>query len=332
MGSLLRFPRPRSFLHFVSLRTAAEFITLTLAINKITGLYGVLALFTGYTLDALQFSHYIYSLLVLGLAAYLSSSIRTRDNVLQNVALAWLYVLDTLINGIYTALFGMGWFTILAEHLNDDVKSHRPGKGMMEDTAGFTGPVVNASSVDVIAEPASGSLVGQDATAYAIPGSLGAAIFQSGSIASIAILVFLVLIRVYMSIVMLSFARNSVRASIATASASTAGDFSYSDSTSGSNPSDPTMAASPFEQTPGWRGNLGRAMLRLPTERYWLGRDEAEDAWVRATSGRFSEGRRALKISVPVNQGSGVGERERRARSGTGPPVPAAGLTGKIPQ
>ncbi|KAG9630115.1 hypothetical protein KCV04_g10391, partial [Aureobasidium melanogenum] len=48
---------------------------------------------------------------------------------------------------------------------------------------------------------------------------------------------------------------------------------------------------------------------------YWLGKDD-EDEWVRGTGERFTNKKR-LNIRVPE---PGVGERERRARSGTGPP------------
>lgn len=66
---------------------------------------------------------------------------------------------------------------------------------------------------------------------------------------------------------------------------------------------------------------------RFPTKRFWLGRVESEEEWVKATSGQFESGRgTGLKPKVPEN---GVGERARRARSGTGPPVPPGNLTGK---
>ncbi|KAI7296581.1 hypothetical protein KC315_g18718, partial [Hortaea werneckii] len=106
MAPVLRFPRPGSFLHLISLRTATEFITFSLAINKVTGFYGILALFTGYHLNPLQLSHYIYSILVLGLICYLSPAIRQRDadGALKVVALAWLYVLDTILNSLYTTM------------------------------------------------------------------------------------------------------------------------------------------------------------------------------------------------------------------------------------
>lgn len=334
MARILAFPKPRvrdrhtppsrpqltahqSFLHLISLRTATEFITFTLAINKVTGFYGILALFTGYHLNPLQLSHYIYSLLVLGLVCYLSPAIRQRDGdgALKVVGLAWVYLLDTIINSVYTTLFGLGWFILLAQHLNEPSpvgSGQAPGGGTMNDTAGFTDPEHSVSEVEVVATPAPGAMSGQDAVAYASGGSdaLGGVLFQQGSLASVTVIAFFWLVRVYLCIIVLSFARSTLRQYIANSSAA-----SYSAS------EDPTMAENPFrpgrEEGAGWKGQLGRLMLRFPTQRYWLGRDETEE-WVRATSGRFESGRTGLRVKIPGE--NGVGERERRARSGTGPP------------
>ena len=171
MVLLLRFPRPQvslsstqpsrerqwriltapqSFLHLISLRTATELITLTLLVNKVTGLYGILAIFTGYDLNPLQLSHYIYSLVILVLVGWLGPSIKKPEEPLKNVALAWIYVLDTVVNSAYTALFGAGWFIVLAQNLDSspigpgDVEN-TPGAGTIDDTAGFTSPEFNAT-------------------------------------------------------------------------------------------------------------------------------------------------------------------------------------------
>ncbi|KAF2772751.1 DUF1753-domain-containing protein [Teratosphaeria nubilosa] len=322
MAPALRFPRPRTLLHLVPLRTAAEFIVFTLAINKLTGLYGILALLTGYHLNPLQLSHYLYSLLVLGLVCWLSPAIRVRGDgagVLKVVGLAWLYIADTIINSIYTTLFGLGWFIILAQHLNDTVgdgKLKVPGGDTMKDTAGFTDPEhPGVSHVEVVATPAAGALSGQQAVAYASTTSqLSSTLFAEGSLASLIVLSLLWLVRIYFCLVILSFARSTVRSYIAQNSSST-----YAQT------EDATMAEHPFregrDEGAGWMGKLGRAMLMFPTKRYWLGKDESEDEWVRQRmETRFASGRRDLRIKT----GKGAGERERRARSGTGPSPPIA--------
>lgn len=285
-----------------------------MALNKITGLYGFLALFTGYHLNPLQLSHYIYSLVVLALVAWLHPAIRQREEVFKNIALAWIYVLDTLINSAYTGLFGAGWFVLLAQHLNEPVPivggeaGDAPGKSTMDDTAGFTNPEINASKVDVVATPATGVKVGQEAVAIPAHGALSSAVFQSGSLASITVIGILWMIRVYFCLVVMSYARGVLRQYVANTS-----------NTSYTQPEDTNLAENPFgghrEEGSGWRGKLGRFMTRFPTKGYWLGRDENEAEWVRATSGRFSTAKE-LRIRTP----QGVEERERRARSGTDPP------------
>ncbi|KAK5165288.1 uncharacterized protein LTR77_009386 [Saxophila tyrrhenica] len=324
MSPILRFPKPQSFLHIVSLRTITELVTLILLFNKVSGLYGILALFTGYELNPLQLSHYIYSLFVLGAVTWLYPSIRKPEEPLKNVALAWIYVLDTVINSAYTALFGAGWFLVLARELNQPVSFEGdvgsvPGSGTIDDTAGFTNPQHNVTKVEISAEPAPGMLSGQKAIAYGSQyGSLGSAVFQSGSMASLTVLGLLWIVRTYFCILVMSYARSMLRKYVA----STSTEYSHAE--------DPALAENPFrierEEGAGWRGKLGRFMLKFPTKRYWLGKDESEDEWVRATSGKFESGRgTGLRIKVPEH---GVGERERRARSGTGPPLPVA-LKGK---
>ncbi|KAF2717608.1 DUF1753-domain-containing protein [Polychaeton citri CBS 116435] len=314
--TIVRILRPRSIFSFISLRSAAEWITMTLLVNKVTGLYGILALFTGYSLNPLQLSLYVYSLIVLGIAAYLTPAIRRNDKPLRVLTLAWLYVLDTIINSVYTGLFSASYFLILAQHLQGNEHAPQaggnavsgPGAGTMNDTAGFTDPEhPDVSEVEVVAKPATGSIAGQEAVAYgSTHGSLGSAVFQSGSVASITVLSTLWLVRVYMCLIMLSYARTAVRGYIA----KTSDTYAQSD--------EPGLAENPFrvgrEEGQGWRGNLGRALLSFPTKRYWLGRDEAEEEWIRNTQGRFGN---RLRIKVPE---AGVGERERRARRGTGPP------------
>jgi hypothetical protein len=59
--------------------------------------------------------------------------------------------------------------------------------------------------------------------------------------------------------------------------------------------------------------------------RYWLGADEGEE-WMRNMGGKFNN-RKSHGIGL---EAQGVNERERRRRSGTGPPAPPREL--RIPQ
>ena len=268
---------------------------------------------------------------MLGVAAWLAPSIRKLEDPLRILALAWIYLLDSVINGAYTTLFGIGWFIVLSQNLNKPISiggdaSKVPGAGTIADTAGFTDPEHEVTHVDVVAHPAPGFFDGQEAVAYGSQyGSLGAVVFHTGSMASITVIGLLCIIRFYFCIIIMSYARSILRSYIASISNSTSAAVYYQSG-------DPSLAENPFrtgrEEGAGWKGQLGRLMLIFPTKRYWLGRDEIQDEWAHATSSRFESGKgTGLRIKMPDN---GVGERERRARSGTDPPPFGAGK-GKAP-
>ncbi|RCI08848.1 hypothetical protein L249_4917 [Ophiocordyceps polyrhachis-furcata BCC 54312] len=103
---LLRIPRPQSLFGVISLQTGTELIALAQVFNKVTGVYGLLAILTGYNLSVLQLSTYLYSIVVLGVVVYLVPHIR-RQSPFECLALAWVYLVDTVINGVYTVAFGL---------------------------------------------------------------------------------------------------------------------------------------------------------------------------------------------------------------------------------
>ncbi|KAK1751985.1 Inositolphosphorylceramide synthase subunit Kei1-domain-containing protein [Echria macrotheca] len=107
--SWLRLPRPKTFLGLMSLQTGAELISLALVFNKATGVYGFLTLLTGYAPSALQVTSYTISILVIVALAYLIPHIR-QQSPFQNLALAWLYVIDTISNIAYTTAFATIWY------------------------------------------------------------------------------------------------------------------------------------------------------------------------------------------------------------------------------
>ena len=258
---------------------------------------------------------YIYSIVALALACYLGPHIR-KQSPLQCLALAYFYAIDTIINAAYTAAFSVAWFLVVAAHDSEnDNAAKGPGGDMIDDASGFTSPEHNVSRVEVVASPVSGLGAGQEAVAVgasglsSAPAGLGNAIFQSGSIASLTIICLLWAVRVYFLFIVMAYARQVLRQHIVMTSASGAGYPSGGSS---------DLAENPFsedkEAGQGWRGKLGRAMLKVGS-RYWLGSEEEEfqqQAWVRNMGGKFR------KSIEPV----GVGERERRRRSGTGPPAP----------
>jgi len=308
----------------MSLRTGAELITYLQIINKASGFFGLLALFTGARIDGWQLSMYIYSALALVATVVLSRHIRLQSHF-EALLLAHLYALDSVINALYTAFFGLAWFLTLTHHPASPSAALSPG---LTENAGFTSPAHNVSRVDVVAEPVSGSLrPGQNAIAVGQPGQpagagLGNAVFESGSIMSISLISAFWALRVYFVFVMLAFARQCLRHHIAATAASSAWYTSPTLSTSAAD-----LAENPFatgkNDGHGWRGHLGRLMLS-GAPKYWLGADEGDD-WMRGVDGKF---RQASALDHPV----GFNERERRRRSGTGPPVPQLTLTPLAPK
>ncbi|KAL6365221.1 hypothetical protein LRP88_01206 [Fusarium phalaenopsidis] len=105
----LRVPRPKTLFGFISLQTGTEVISLALVFNKVTGVYGLLAILTGYQLSLLQLSTYVYSIAILIGLAILVPHVR-RQSPFECLALAWMYILDTVINIGYTAAFGLDWY------------------------------------------------------------------------------------------------------------------------------------------------------------------------------------------------------------------------------
>ncbi|PNS18361.1 Inositol phoshorylceramide synthase regulatory subunit kei1 [Sphaceloma murrayae] len=346
LPGIVRVFRPRTFFHFISLLTATEFITITLLINKVEGVYGILALFTGYHLSALQLSMYIYSIAVLVLVCYLGPHIR-QQSPLENLILAWVYLLDSLVNASYTALFGLGWFITLAQHLNptpptdgDSPKVTAPGGKTIGDTAGFTDPSAGpVDSVDIIASPSSDKLVpGQEAKVipHGDGTGLGNTIFQSGSIMSITIISTLWFIRLYFILIIMAYARQVLRGYSQSASVAASRKPVSAEETDSTEhlAAGTDKLANPFHPSAplgqGWKGKLGRALTRFPAT-YWLGRDEADEEWVRGADERFRRrlASRGTFLKSPPAPNRGTDERVRRARSGTGPPPPGLELLGR---
>ncbi|PYH75878.1 DUF1753-domain-containing protein [Aspergillus uvarum CBS 121591] len=301
---LLRIPRPETFLYVMSLQTGASLITLSLLLNKISGLYGLLALLTGYHLSPVQLSMYLYSLLALGLVTYLFPHIR-QQSPLQCLALAWLYVLDSIINAAYTTAFGVTWFLVIAQHY-DNGSASGPGAETIAQTAGFTSPEYDSSHK------------GQADPYARRSDALGNAVSQPESFQSIVFICLLWTIRVYFVFVMLAFARQALRLYVAvprhtqlpthSRNTSIASVASIADIDR-----EPFSAHSPDGQ--GWQGKLGRIMISIGRN-YWLGEDEEGGNWVNTLNRNFRARNAEPELPGPL-------ERERRRRSGTGPPQPS---------
>ncbi|KAK5658207.1 hypothetical protein OQA88_2182 [Cercophora sp. LCS_1] len=153
----------------MSLQTGVEVISLALAFNKATGIYGFLTILTGYVPSALQVTSYLISISVIGALAYLFPHIR-KQSPFENLALGYLYAIETLSNIAYTTAFATIWYLNTVKH---------------------TQPVgVEDSSVDGVEERQAEAIEGNPDTAA---GLVLAVAFTS--------------VRIYFSLVVLAYAR-----------------------------------------------------------------------------------------------------------------------------
>lgn len=323
----------QTFLYIMSLQTGATLITLSLLLNKVSGLFGLLVVLTGFHLSPFQLSMYIYSVVALALTAFLAPHIR-KQTPLHCVALAWFYLIDSVINAGYTAVFAVTWFMFISQHENSSPTSG-PGS-TMNDAAGFTNPKYNVSSVKV--DPANDATTGQPAdspagTAGDVDGSpsVGNGVLQPESLQSIGVICALWAIRIYFVVVMLSFARQCLRQHALnrlTSTASRPGSVAHSRNPSAASTlhsrnssliSNVNLEMEPFAakypEGQGWLGKLGRTMVSFPRG-YWLDGENDDDSWIIGMNRKFRRNRDG-------DDTGGVVERERRRRAGTGPPVPS---------
>ena len=309
----------QSFFYLMSLRTGTELSVLTLLLNKVSGFYGILALLTGLKLSGLQLSMYIYSVFILILLILLSRHIRT-NSPFHCLALAQLFILDTIINAAYTIAFGVTWFLVISQHHSDmkgDKKMPGVGGATMGDAAGFTNPEFNVSRVDVAVGPDQGIPGGkQEAVTAGAPGepaistasgpSLGHGVLQPESMSGIIVIVILWAIRIYLVLIAMSYARLVLRRWVMANAGRNVQLFTGSKSVGMLE--DPFAEHSPLGQ--GWKGKLGRSMVGIG-RKYWLGAGEGDEGLMNENIalGGLSQNREGEQ--------RGLGERERRRRSGT---------------
>jgi len=233
----------------MSVQTGTELVSLALLLNKGIGVYGVIALFTGYAFSALQLSMFFYSVLIAIALAFLIPHIH-RQSPFQNLALAWLYVMDTLVNAAYTTVFAVTWY-----------------RATFHDPAGPAG-----------ANSGEGAGIGGNTP----PDEEQTAEFKAGvgaqeTASSLVLIVALTLVRVYFSLVVMSFARMTIQKFVedhAGWDGSDAAQTVYGN---------PFAVGSPLGE--GWKGKAGRFMVSIGRG-YWLGQKEDEE-WTRDVGSKF---------------------------------------------
>ncbi|RPA90733.1 DUF1753-domain-containing protein [Choiromyces venosus 120613-1] len=244
----LRMPRPTHFLGLLDLQDGAELVLMCTLFNKISGLYGIIAMLVGADISSLQLSMYFYSLLMFGALIYILPKLHQR-NPLTAISFAYLYLADSLINALYTLLFGISWFLVLASKHNPDIRPIKSAGDTIDSTAGFTSSEFNASEANVVTYP---STSGQDAVAIASgegTSFLSPGVLQPEGSTSILIISVIWLIRIYFVIIVMAFAREVVRGS------ATPGEAPFTGRNYGE----------------GWQGALGRALVSC-NRGYWEGK------------------------------------------------------------
>ncbi|KEY66622.1 hypothetical protein S7711_01917 [Stachybotrys chartarum IBT 7711] len=174
----------QSLCGFINLETGTELISLALAFNKVTGVYGLLAILTGYQLSLLQLSTYVYSITVLALLIYLVPHIRRQDPF-ECLALAWLYIIDTVINSAYTAAFGVNWYLTNASPGNPGAAEAQP-------------PASEGAQVEGL------EALRQESSQY------GKVVPQETA-TSMLFIVGLTLVRIYFTVVIMAYARQTLQ-------------------------------------------------------------------------------------------------------------------------
>ncbi|TPX07644.1 uncharacterized protein E0L32_010642 [Thyridium curvatum] len=274
-GWHVRLPKPRTFLGIMSLQTGTEMIALSMLINKVTGIYGLLVIFTGYALSATQLTMYMCNVVALVLLALCLPHVK-KQTPLHNLGLAWLYLLDTAINTAYTTAFAVTWFMASGAAANAE-----PPSSALRQEDGGGGDAISGSNGNPAADghsPADGEWMGAHEAA-----------------ASLVFIALFTTIRLYFAAVVMAHARRVLMRWAETQGVAGGGR-------SGAEESKGDLTGSPFAPDlpggQGWRGKLGRAMVYVGRD-FWLGASSsgADDTWARDVNAKF---RRA-----PVSGGGG---------------------------
>lgn len=226
----------QTFLGLISLRTGTELIALSLLVNKATGAYGLLAIFTGYALSPVQLSMYLSSVWCLVALACLLPHVR-RHTPFHVLSLAWLYITDTALNAAYVVAFSALWYR---------ASFHDP-KGPAGKEAG------PADGVPQTGDPLDPTQQKQAAKGVGV---------QETAVSMVLVVLFTVVVRVYFSLVVVAFARSVLVV---------AADAEEAKGLEDGNP-----FAEGREGGKGWKGWLGRKMVAVGREYWLGGKEDEE--------------------------------------------------------
>ncbi|KAG8876466.1 hypothetical protein FRB97_004156 [Tulasnella sp. 331] len=103
-------PKPlTSFVWFIDIKTGVKIVLLFAMLNKVAGLYGLIAMLVGAGGSFLQISMYLYS--VVGLAAYAwGLKVTAEESPTKSLTTAHIFLVDHLISTVWTVLLGVDWW------------------------------------------------------------------------------------------------------------------------------------------------------------------------------------------------------------------------------
>jgi len=239
----------------MSLQTGTELISIALLFNKATGVYGMLTLFTGYSLSALQVTAYLGSIFVLVTLALCLPHIR-KGSPLENLVLAWVYAVDTVASAAYTTAFATSWYLAT----------------MHGGTKGGAAAAAVAGDGDAQQERRDEAQITEQNPA-GVPDTA----------ASMVLIVAFTLIRVYFALVVMAYARRVILRFADERMPDVEGGGDGGDTSA-----DPFATGAPLGD--GWRGRLGRALVSVGRG-HWLGGRKEDEEWARAVNSKFRASR-----------------------------------------
>ncbi|KAL6449449.1 KEI1 Inositol phosphorylceramide synthase regulatory subunit KEI1 [Candida maltosa Xu316] len=103
---------PIKFLGVIPLFIGVEIILGITILNKASGLYGILSLFTGHPINFWQWLYNSLALITLPIYATALLNLTVKPKNLRKISLATIvYILDTVIGSLFTLYFMNFWFT-----------------------------------------------------------------------------------------------------------------------------------------------------------------------------------------------------------------------------
>lgn len=199
---------PRAFLFVIPLHLGVELITAIGLLNKASGFYGILSIFTGHPLSVMEWILNLLSLATLPLYIMSFQSIQTR-NALHMVLFAYLYTLDSLCSIGFSIYFCVHWFTEKAKAMASSSATDPSAPSTPTPAGAFsTSTMLPTATNEVLRRLAAEAETESKETGNSINKS---ASLPQETATTIVITVAFLLIRIYFTLIVIAYARQLVR-------------------------------------------------------------------------------------------------------------------------